>query len=74
MDDFVLAGKEEFLQEITGVRYIKSDISKLEDRKFRLTGIFVKEEKDIIEVKMKFYAKSLKMIEIRDHVQPYRRM
>ena len=65
LDDFILAGTDRFLVEITGKITEKLEISKLEDNEFRFTGMDVKKEGDVIIVSMEDYAKSLGKIEIR---------
>ena len=42
------------------------DISKIEDKEFRFTGIDVKEKEGKIELSMEDYAKSLEMIKVRE--------
>ena len=42
------------------------DVLKVEDDKFRFTGIDIKKVEDGIEISMEDYAESLKEIEIRD--------
>ena len=58
VDDFILAGNEEFLEEITNKIRKKLDISKLEDKDFRFTGIDVNKVGDSLEFSMDEYAKS----------------
>ena len=50
VDDFVLAGTEDFLSEIAKVVEKKFYISKLEDKQLRFTGIDMKSENDTIEL------------------------
>ena len=59
MDDFVLAGTEKFLEEITSKIAQKLEISKLEDNEFRFTSMDVKSDSDVIVVSMEDHAKSL---------------
>ena len=59
VDDFILAGTNRFLEEITKKIADKLEISKLEDNEFRFTGIDVKKEGEVIIISMKDYAKSL---------------
>ena len=66
VDDFILAGKDEFINEITEKVKKKLDISKMEDGDFRFTGIDVKKVGDKIEISMNDYAKSLEKINVRD--------
>ena len=65
MDDFILAGTDIFLEEITKKIAEKMEISKLEDKEFRFTRMEVRKEGDVIVVSMEDYAKSLEKIEIR---------
>ena len=65
VDDFILAGSDRFLEEITRKIAEKLEISKLEDNEFRFTRMDVKKDGDVIVVSMKDYAKSLGKIEIR---------
>ena len=65
VDDFILAGTDKFLDEITSKIAQKLEISKLEDNEFRFTGMDVKKDGDVIVVSMEDYAKSLEKIEIR---------
>ena len=59
VDDFILAGTNRVLEEITKKIAEKLEISKLEDNEFRFTGMDVKKEGDVIIVSMEDYAKSL---------------
>ena len=65
MDDFILAGTEKFLEEITNMIAEKLEILKLEDNEFRFTGMDVKKDGDVIIVSMEDFPKSLGTIEIR---------
>ena len=65
VDDFILAGTDRFLKEITKKIAEKLEMSKLEANKFRFTGMNMKKEGDVIIVSMEDYAKSLGKIEIR---------
>ena len=65
VDDFILAGTEKFLEEITKKIAQKLEISKLEDNEFRFTRMDVKKDGDVIVVRMEENAKSLEKIEIR---------
>ena len=65
IDDFILAGTDRFLEEITKKIADMLEISKLEDNEFRFTGMDVKKEGEVIIVSMEDYAKSLEKIEIR---------
>ena len=65
VDDLILAGTENFLDEITEKIASKLEISKLADNEFRFTGMDIKKEGDVIVVSMEDYAESLTKIEIR---------
>ena len=54
VDDFLLAGTEKFLEEITKKIAQKLEISKLEDNEFRFTGMDVKKDGDVIVVSKEF--------------------
>merc|ERR1712237_119491 len=66
VDDFSLAGSEEFLNTVTEEIGKALDISKVEDSKFRFTGIDVEQFNDRIEISMNDYAASLEDIAIRE--------
>ena len=59
VDDFSLAGSEEFLSTVTEEIRKTLDISKVENDKFRFTGIDVEHIDDRIEISMDDYAASL---------------
>ena len=59
VDDFILAGSDAFLEELTKKIAEKLQISKLEDDEFRFTGKDLKKDNDVIVVSMEDYAKSL---------------
>ena len=61
-----MAGKKIFIDLVTEKIKVALDISKVEDNKFRFTGIDVKEINGKIEISMEDYAKSLEPIEVRD--------
>ena len=65
VDDFILAGRSEFMKEITDKIKEKFDNHKLEDDLFRFTSIDVKKEGDKILISMNKYARSLNKMEIR---------
>ena len=65
VDDFILAGTDEFVKDITGNIKEKLDISKLEDDKLRFTRIDVKKEGETILISMDEYTRSLEILEIR---------
>ena len=48
VDDFVLAGTDEFFKEITEVEEKNLDISKLEEKEYRFSGIDVNSENGVI--------------------------
>ena len=65
-DDFEVTGTNDFVEEIISVFEIELTISKVEEDKFRYTGLDVKVILDGIEISMEEYAKSLHNItEIR---------
>ena len=66
VDDFSLAGTEEFLDIVTEEIKKALDVSKVEDGRFRFTGIDVEQFDDRIEISMDDYAASLEDIEIRE--------
>merc|ERR1712030_248662 len=66
VDDFSLAGTEEFLNTATEEIRKNLDISKVEDGKFRFTGIDVEQFDNRIEISMDDYVASLEDIEIRE--------
>ena len=59
-----LAGKERFINEVTEKIRGALDISKIEDKEFRFTGIDVKEKEGRIELSIEDYAKSLDVIKV----------
>ena len=66
VDDFDIVGTENFVDLITKRVSKKLDVSKVEDEKFRFTGIDIKKVDDGIEISMEDYAESLEEIEIRE--------
>ena len=66
IDDFNLAGSEKFLESVTEEIKKVLDVSKVEDGKFRFTGIDVERFEDRIELSINDYAASLEDIEIRE--------
>ena len=66
VDDFSLAGSKDFLETVTEEIRKTLDISKIEDEKFRFTGIDVQRFDDRIEISMADYAASLEDISIRE--------
>ena len=59
VDDFDLAGTESFVDMVTERVSTVLDVSKVEDDKFRYTGIDIKKVKNGIEISMDEYAESL---------------
>ena len=59
MDDFEVTGTNDFVEEIILVVEKELTISKVEEDKFRYTGLDVKVILDGIEISMEEYAKSL---------------
>ena len=66
VDDFSLAGTEEFLSSVTEEIGKSLDISKVEDGSFRFTGIDVEQFHDRIELSMDDYAASLEDVAVRE--------
>ena len=66
VDDFNIAGNDDFIKTVTEKIKNDLDISKIEDDEFRFTGIDVKQKNGRIEISMEDYAKSLKPIEVRE--------
>ena len=67
VDDFSLAGNKEFLESTTAEIKKHLDVSKIEDGKFRFTGIDIEQMADgSIELSMEEYAESLEDILIRE--------
>ena len=66
VDNFNLAGNEKFINTVTEKIKLALDISKVEDKEFRFTGIDVKEVEDGIEISMEDYLNSIEIIKIRD--------
>ena len=63
VDDFTIAGEEEFVKRIVeGISY-KFTVSKVEEDEFRFTGLDVKAKNGKIEVSMEDYASSVEPIE-----------
>ena len=59
MDDFTLAGTEDFINEIITAVSEELTVSKIEKDSFRYTGIDVKTVDDGIEIEMQDYVNSL---------------
>ena len=59
VDDFVIAGKESFVEKIRmGIAEVLT-VSKVERDKFRFTGWDVERFEDVVKVSMKDYANSM---------------
>ena len=66
VDDFTLAGTEEFINKVLEIISRELTVSKIEKDNFRYTGIDVSTTDDGIEIQMEDYVESLKEIyEIR---------
>ena len=66
VDDFTIAGDENFVQRIVKGIQERFTVSKIEEDKFRFTGLDVKAENGKIQVSMEDYADSVEEIkEIR---------
>ena len=66
VDDFLVAGTAEFVDELTSTVMKYLTISKIEDKRFRFTGIDVEQGEDTITLSMEDYASSIDAIkEIR---------
>ena len=66
VDDFDLVGTESFVDIATKRVSAVLDVSKVEDDKFRYTGIDIKKVKNRIKISMDEYAESLEEIKIRE--------
>merc|ERR1712030_168749 len=66
VDDFSLAGTAEFLDTVTEEVKMTLDVSKVEDGRFRFTGIDIEQIDGRIELSMDEYADSLEDILIRE--------
>merc|ERR1712089_85996 len=66
VDDFTIAGNKEFVERIVNGIKQRFTVSKVEEDKFRFTGLDVKVKNGIIEISMEDYADSVEEIkEIR---------
>ena len=66
VDDFNMAGKEKFLDEIRSMLKTELSVSKVEKNKFRFTGVDIEKTEEGITISMDDYANSLEFItEIR---------
>lgn len=68
VDDFNLGGSTNFVKMITEKISAALDVSKVEDDKFRFTGIDIRKVEDGMEISMEEYAESLEEIEIREDI------
>ena len=66
VDDFDLAGTKSFVEKVTKEISNNLDVSKVEDDKFRYTGIDIKKVENGIEISMDEYAESMEEIKIRE--------
>ena len=66
VDDFDLAGNTSIVDLITKKMSEALDVLKIEDDKFRFTGIDIRKTEDGIEISMEDYVESLEEIEIRE--------
>ena len=66
VDDFNLAGSKSFVTMVTERIRTALDVSKVEDRSFRFTGIDVEQVDGSIVISMNDYANSLEEIKIRE--------
>ena len=62
VDDFTLAGTEEFIKEVLETVERELTVSKIEKDKFRYTGINVTAVEDGIEIEMEDYVESLEEV------------
>ena len=63
VDDFVIAGKEDYLEKIGGKIRTNLMVSKVEKDKFHFTGIDIERTEDGIRMSMEDYAGSISEIE-----------
>ena len=63
VDDFTIAGEEEFVKKIVKGILEKFTVSKVKENEFRFTRLDVKTEKGKLEVSMEDYEKSVEPIE-----------
>ena len=61
VDDFTIAGEEEFVKRIMKGLLEKFTVSKVEENEFRFTRLDIRAEKGKIEVSMEDYAKSVEL-------------
>ena len=62
MDDFTLAGTEDFINEVLETVSRELTVSKIEKDNFRYTGIDVKTVEDGIQIEMEDYVESLEEV------------
>ena len=65
VDDFNMAGNNDFISIVTEKIRAALDISKIEDRVFRFTGSHVEQKDDSIVISMNEYAKSIEEVKVR---------
>ena len=63
VDDFSIAGTEEFVKKVTDLCKEKLQVSKIEKNKFRFTGIDIIKTEAGITISMEDYARSLEKVE-----------
>ena len=68
VDDFYLAGKECFVVIVTEKVSAVLDVSKIQDDKFKYSGIEIKNVKDGIVISMDEYEEILEDIRIREDI------
>ena len=66
VDDFDLVGTKSFVEKVTKEISDNLDVSKVEDDKFKYTGIDIKKVENGIEISMDEYAESMEEIKIRE--------
>merc|ERR1712237_132668 len=66
VDDFNMAGNNDLVSMVTEKIRAALDISKIEDRLFRFTGIDVEQKDDSIVISMNEYAKSIEEVKVRE--------
>ena len=63
VDDFNMAGTEEFIEEIKSMLKLKLLVSKVEKNKFRFTGVDIEKTKVGVTISMEDYANSLELVD-----------
>ena len=63
VDDFTVAGEDEFVERIVKGISEKFTVSKIERDKFRFTGLDVNATREKIEISMEEYAESVEPLE-----------